>query len=150
MCSASRSCICMTQIGIVRRAETADELAARGQSYLDELGAMPSGPVAAAPEPVAAEAEDADVVRSLLLSTAIPPRARLTGVHASAPRSPPPPVANGCVVAAGPNDGPARGTQGLNGGVARVLWWRVSRKIASVCITRLCRQGTAEQSQMST
>eukprot|EP01045_Picozoa_sp_COSAG04_P012175 COSAG04_NODE_810_length_10113_cov_60.334731_9_plen_115_part_00 len=50
------------------------------------VGAVPSGPVAAAPEPVPAEAEDADVVRSLLLSTAIPPRARLTGVHASAPR----------------------------------------------------------------
>ena len=30
--------ICMTQIGIVRRAETATELAARGQSYLDDLG----------------------------------------------------------------------------------------------------------------
>ena len=32
--------ICMTQIGIVRRAEAATELAARGQSYLDELGSM--------------------------------------------------------------------------------------------------------------
>ncbi len=32
--------ICMTQIGIVRRAETAEELAARGQSYLDDLGGM--------------------------------------------------------------------------------------------------------------
>ena len=49
------------------------------------VGAVPSGPVPA-PEPVPAEAEDADVVRSLLLSTAIPPRARLTGAHASAPR----------------------------------------------------------------
>ena len=41
------------------------------------VGAVPSGPVAAAPEPVPAEAEDADVVRSLLLSTAMH-RARLT------------------------------------------------------------------------
>ena len=48
------------------------------------VGAVPTGPVAqAAPEP---EAEDADVVRALLLSAALPPRARLTGVHTSAPR----------------------------------------------------------------
>ncbi|OYY77386.1 MAG: hypothetical protein B7Y43_10965 [Sphingomonas sp. 28-62-20] len=32
--------ICMTQIGVVRRAETAEELAARGQSYLADLGGM--------------------------------------------------------------------------------------------------------------
>lgn len=32
--------ICMTQIGIIRRVETAGELAARGQSYLDDLGGM--------------------------------------------------------------------------------------------------------------
>lgn len=32
--------ICMTQIGIVRRAETAAELSARGQAYLDDLGGL--------------------------------------------------------------------------------------------------------------
>ncbi len=32
--------ICMTQIGIVRRAETAEQLSARGQAYLDDLGGL--------------------------------------------------------------------------------------------------------------
>lgn len=32
--------ICMTQIGIVRRAETAAELSARGQAYLNDLGGL--------------------------------------------------------------------------------------------------------------
>ena len=42
------------------------------------VGAVPSGrPVAAAPEPVPAEAEDADVVRSTLVYSHAP-RARLT------------------------------------------------------------------------
>ncbi len=61
--------ICMTQIGIVRRAETADELAARGQSYLDELGAMLHDSVADVAALRAHAAQTARAARSTLEKT---------------------------------------------------------------------------------
>ena len=53
------------------------------------VGAVPSGPVAAAPEPVPAEAEDADVVRSTLVYSHTTARASDRRARV---RSPPPPA----------------------------------------------------------